>query len=241
MPIAARVGVPSVLLRCSLALSCIVAPASYAQQVDEDQRGAWYMYFYDTRFDNSRWGVQGDLQYRDWEIAGDMEQLMLRSGLTYRPERFSGVYTLGIARVTSGEFGRSSETRYENRIYQEALLPQRIGSRIYLRHRFRYEQRWLQGQSFRTRFRYALFVNVPLNQDSLGQGAWYLSAYNEIFLNGENDIGDDREVDTYDRNRLYGALGYGVSDSLRLQFGYMHQDTDNFDKGQLQLSLHHNF
>ena len=80
-----------------------------------------------------------------------------------------------------------------------------------------------------------------LNQDNLGQGAWYLSFYNEIFINGETDIGDGREVEVFDRNRLYGAVGYSLSDSLKIQGGYMHQSTNSVEKGQIQLSLHHRF
>jgi hypothetical protein len=33
------------------------------------------------------------------------------------------------------------------------------------------------------------------------------------------------------------ALGYSLSDDVRLQFGYMHQETDNLGKGQLQFNL----
>ena len=161
----------------------------------------------------------------------------MRSGLTYRPESVDGVFTLGYANIRTGAFGDSSRTTGEDRIYQEALLPQKLGSRIYLRHRFRYEQRWVENQDFRTRFRYALFANIPLNQEPLGRGAWYLSLYNEIFLNGERDIGDGREVEIYDRNRLYGAIGHSLRDNLKLQFGYMYQDTDTIAKGQLQFSL----
>ncbi|MEM8493348.1 MAG: DUF2490 domain-containing protein [Pseudomonadota bacterium] len=224
-------------------VSLLVVHSSYSmsQEFDEEQLGAWYMYFFDTKLDNSRWGFQGDIQYRDFELAGDLEQLLLRGGLTYRPESLSGVYTLGYANITSGRFGSSDDTSNEHRIYQEALLPQKLGKRVSLRHRFRYEQRWVEDQDFRTRFRYALFANVALNQDSLGEGAWYLALYNEIFLNGERDIGDGREVEIYDRNRFYVGIGHSLRDNLKTQFGYMYQDTDTRGKGQLQFSLHHNF
>ena len=149
--------------------------------------------------------------------------------------------TLGYANITTGEFGSSDRTVGENRIYQEALLPHKVGARVYLRHRFRYEQRWVDDQDFRTRFRYALFVDVPLNAAEVGAGTTYLAFYNEVFLNGEQDIGDGRTVDVFDRNRLYGAVGFGLTERLRLQAGYMYQYTDPVAKGQLQLSLHHSF
>ena len=105
----------------------------------------------------------------------------------------------------------------------------------------RFEQRWVNGQDFRTRFRYALFANVPLNQPDLSPGAWYLALYNEIFINGERNIGDGKEVDFYDRNRFYAALGYRFSDAGQIQAGYMQQHTNAVNKGQLQLSLHYSF
>ena len=64
---------------------------------------------------------------------------------------------------------------------------------------------------------------------------------NELFVNLERDIGNGREVDYFDRNRTYVALGYSLSDNIRLQFGYMHQETDNLGKGQLQFNLFHRF
>ena len=143
-----------------------------AQGIDEDQVGAWYMYFFDRAPKDGRWGFQGDVQYRDWELLGDMEQLLLRGGVTYRPESIDGVYTLGYANITTGAFGDSDATVNEHRIYQEALLPQTLGERVYLRHRFRYEQRWVDHQDFRTRFRYAVFASIPLNQTTLDTGAW---------------------------------------------------------------------
>jgi len=218
-----------------------LATSSSHGQINEDQTGAWYMYFFDGRFGDSQWGVQGDLQYRDWELLGDTEQLLLRTGLTWRPAANDALFTLGIANITTGAFGDDDSTVNENRLYQEAALPQRIGGRVHLRHRFRYEQRWVDGQDFRTRFRYGLFVNVPLYGTEIGQGTWYLSAYNELFINGERNIGDGRRVERFDRNRLYLALGHGLSDRLRLQGGMMLQSTDDWTKRQLQLSLHHAF
>ncbi len=221
--------------------AAMVAPQAASAQVDEDQLGAWYMYFFNSRFDDSRWGVQGDAQYRNWDLGGDLEQLLLRGGVTYTPESLAATFTLGYANITTGEFGSSDDTFREDRIYQEALLPHKLGSRMFLRHRFRYEQRWVDDQDFRTRFRYALFVDVPLNGEDLNKGAVYLALYNEVFINGERDIGDGRSVNTFDRNRAYAALGYSLSDSLRLQGGYMYQDTNAVEKGQIQLSLHHAF
>ncbi len=231
----------SPLLAVGAALLLLQPQGAVAEPVDEDQLGAWYMYFFNFPSQTSRWGVQGDVQYRNWDLGGDLEQLMLRGGVTWRPESNDATLTLGYANITSGEFGSSNDTDTEHRIYQEALVPQKLGDRVYLTHRFRYEQRWVDDQDFRTRFRYALFMNIPFNRSDLKQGAWYAAFYNELFINGEKDVGDGVEVEYFDRNRAYAAIGYSLSDTLRTQFGYMYQTTDGVDKGQLQLSLHHSF
>lgn len=209
-------------------------------QVDEDKLGGWYMYFWNTDFGESKFGLQGDVQYRNWDIIGDLEQLLLRAGVTYRPND-NIMLTLGYGNITTGAFGDSNDTSSESRIYQEALLPHKISERIYLKHRFRYEQRWVENQDFRTRYRYNLFINIPFNQPNLNKDAIYLALYNEVFINGQRDIGNGRSVEIFDRNRFYSALGYALKDNLKIQAGYMLQSTNSIDKGQLQLSLHHSF
>jgi hypothetical protein len=208
---------------------------------DEDQLGAWYMYFFNKQFKNSQFGIQGDYQFRFWDFGSDLEQILLRTGATYRPKNADIMFTLGYANITSGAFGENDETTVEHRIYQEALFPQKIGSRFLITHRIRYEQRWVEDQDFRTRYRYNLFLNVPFNDTKLDKGVYYAAFYNELFINGETDIGEGRSVQLFDRNRTYLGVGYGVRKNMRIQLGWMRQTTVNWGKNQAQFSLHHNF
>jgi hypothetical protein len=212
-----------------------------AQEVDDSQLGAWYMYFFNKKFGDSGFGIQGDYQFRFWDLGSDLEQILLRTGVTYTPENADILFTLGYANITTGEFGDSDETINESRIYQEALFPQKIGNRFLLTHRLRFEQRWVDDQDLRTRYRYNLFLNVPLNNTALEKGTVYLALYNEIFINGEREIGDGRTVQFFDRNRTYLGVGFGILNNLRVQTGWMKQTTVNWSKGQAQLSLHHSF
>ena len=210
-------------------------------QFDEDQLGAWYMYFFSTQFGDSNFGVQGDVQFRNWDLGSDLEQLLLRGGLTYKPENADIKFTLGYGNITTGAFGDDNSTVSESRIYQEALFPTNFADRVFLTHRFRYEQRFVEGQDLRTRYRYNLFMNIPLNQQDLKKGAIYLALYNELFINGQREIGSGKTVEVFDRNRFYAALGYTIKDGLRTQLGVMKQTTNAWSKNQLQLSLHHSF
>ena len=223
-----------------LILITICSLSSYAQ-VEAGKTGAWYMYFFNHQFKGSQFGIQGDIQYRNWNLGGDLEQLLIRTGITYTPKNSKVLLTLGYGNITTGEFGDGSATSGESRIYQEALIPQQLGKRIYLTHRFRYEQRFVEDQDFRTRYRYNLFLNVPFNKSALEKGALYAALYNELFVNGQKDIGDGREVEFFDRNRTYLGLGYVLKEGMRFQLGWMNQKTDAIGKAQLQLSFHHKF
>lgn len=210
-------------------------------QVDQSKTGAWYMYFFNHQFKNSQFGIQGDLQYRNWNIIGDLEQLLIRSGLTFNPINADILLTIGYANITTGQFGESNNTAAESRIYQEALISQKLGNRIYLAHRFRYEQRFVENQDFRTRYRYNIFMNIPLNKTELIKNVIYVAFYNELFINGQTDIGNNRIVELFDRNRTYLGLGYVLKPGQKFQLGLMNQKTVNWGKGQLQLSFHHKF
>ena len=210
-------------------------------QIQEDQIGGWYMYFFNTTLNDSPWGIQGDLQHRNWNIAGDLEQLMLRGGLTYSPKNANIKFTLGYGNITTGAFGSDNTTTAESRFYQEALFPVKFGNRFYTNHRFRYEQRFVENQDFRTRYRYNLFLNIALNKANMERNTIYLALYNELFMNGQRTVGNGNTVEFFDRNRLYGAVGYVIQDGLKVQLGIMNQTTDSWGKNQLQLSLHHSF
>ena len=129
--------------------------------------GAWYMYFFNTTINESLWGIQGDIQFRNWDMGGDLEQLLLRGGLTYKPQNANVLLTLGYGNITTGTYGESTDTKAESRIYQEALFPIQFGEHIHTKHRFRYEQRFVENQNFRTRYRYNIFVNVPVSYTHL--------------------------------------------------------------------------
>lgn len=224
-----------------ISIAILLLQPARSQSVDEDQLGAWYMLFLSKQFKDSQFGLQGDYQFRYWNMGSDLEQILLRTGVTYQPKNADVLFTLGYANITTGTFGDSDEKTIEHRVYQETLLPHKVGSRFLLTHRFRYEQRWVENQDFRTRYRYNLFLNIPLNNTALEKNTIYIALYNEIFINGETEIGDGRTVQLFDRNRTYLGLGYNITDNLRIQGGWMKQTTVNWKKGQTQLSLHHKF
>lgn len=219
-----RLLAASVLLAFS---ACVFA------QVDEGQTGGWYSYFFNNNFESSPWGVQFNAQHRNWEPAGDMQQILILGALTWKPESSDIRYSLGYYNLQHGTYGPDDTRRSEHIAFQQALKPARWGESNYVTHRLRLEEHWPEGGDAFGRLRYFLSLNRPLNQTQFNAGAWYLSLYNELFINLEGSA--------FALNRLYGGLGYKFTDHTSWQLGYMHQNTRNMDKGQLVVNLFHHF
>ncbi|MGE5943148.1 MAG: DUF2490 domain-containing protein, partial [Flavobacteriales bacterium] len=115
----------------------------------------------------------------------------------------------------------------EHRIFQQFISVQNIGS-IKLSHRYRFEQRFVEDD-FKMRFRYFLGLNIPFKNTS----PLYFSAYNELFLNTKSAV--------FDRNRLYGGVGYQLNDNIKFEVGYMNQFFETSSRDQLNVITFVNF
>ena len=88
-----------------------------------------------------------------------------------------------------------------------------------------------QKQKFR--FRYFLSLNIPLNNKELIEKTSYLSIYNELFINSKSSI--------FDRNRLYGGIGYKLNSKIRFELGYLTQFYEKSKREQLNIIAFMNF
>ena len=70
---------------------------------------------------------------------------------------------------------------------------------------------------------------VPLNGPKIETGTIYLGGYDEIFVNDKRNF--------FDRNRLYGGIGYQYADSLHFQVGILRQETQIESKTFLQFGM----
>ncbi len=64
-------------LLVTTALILVFISKHASAQIDEDQLGAWYMYFWNTRFDDSNFGLQGDIQHRNWDLGETWNNCLL--------------------------------------------------------------------------------------------------------------------------------------------------------------------
>ena len=194
--------------------------------------GNWFIYFGNQQI-NKRWNWWNEVQYRNFNFAGDLEQLLLRTGIGYNLTENNNNILLGYGYILSNPYVAGTNdktTTTENRIYEQFITRQNFG-RVFIQHRYRLEERFLSS-GYKMRFRYFLSFNVPINKKIIEKGSLYLSAYNEIFLNFKSPV--------FDRDRLYGALGFAINKYLRIETGIMYQIYETSSRPQFQIVFFNN-
>ena len=169
----------------------------------ESNLGNWLIYIGSKKLDN-QWNIHHEVQYRNYDAIGDLEQLLLRTGVGKNLTDGNNNLLLGYGFIRSENY-TSEEDKIvfnEHRIFQQ------------------FEQRFVEDD-FKLRFRYFLGVSYPLTDQ------FYLSSYNEIFLNTVQNA--------FDRHRLYGGLGYILSDRIKIELGYMNQFLINSNRDQINV------
>jgi long-subunit fatty acid transport protein len=168
------------------------------------------------------------VQYRNYNFAEDLEQLLLRTGIGYNLSENNNNVLLGYAYVHSEPYisGTNDKSNTnEHRIFQQFITKEKFG-RVNIQHRYRFEQRFIEGD-FKMRARYFLSFNVPINKKEMEKNAVYVSVYNEIFINTVPDY--------FDRDRIYGGVGYCFNKNFKVEAGVMTQILSNSSRTQFQI------
>ena len=154
--------------------------------------------------------------------------MLIRTGVGYNLSDNNNNLLLGYGYILSENYSGDTDDKVsvnEHRIFQQFTTKQKIG-KVGLSHRYRFEQRFVEDD-FKMRLRYFLGINIPLQYKEDGKNPLYLSMYNEIFLNTESAV--------FDRNRVFGGLGYKFSKTLRLELGYMNQFFEHSGRDQINI------
>lgn len=203
----------------------IVLPMSLTAQ--QSDFGNWLIYFGNKKV-NDNWNIHHEVQYRNYNFIGDTEQLLLRAGLGYNLTEKNNNLLLGYGFIHSQNYLDTAELKSEvneHRIYQQFITTQNFG-RLSIQHRYRIEERFVEDL-FKMRFRYFLAAKIALNNPIIEDKTLYFSAYNEIFVGTQNQF--------FDRNRLYGGLGFAFTKKLKLEAGYMTQLFQGSHRDQFNL------
>jgi hypothetical protein len=219
-------------LRIVFFIGCLFFAASVtAQKADV---GNWFIYFGNQKI-NKKWNLHSEIQYRNYNFIGDVNQLLLRTGIGYNLSENNNNLLLGYGFIQTHSYTASGlkedkVVKNEHRIYQQFITKQNFNN-FYIQHRYRIEERFLID-NFKMRLRYFLGINKPITKKTMEKNAVYLSAYNEIFLNDEKP--------TFDRNRLYAAIGYCINKNIKIETGFMVQMLESSRTSQFQIVLFNN-
>jgi hypothetical protein len=193
----------------------------------ESDLGNWLIYIGSKKL-NSKWNIHNEVQYRNYDVVGDIEQLLLRTGLGYNISDNNNNVLLGYGYILSGNYVPQTEDKVfvnEHRIFQQFTSKDRMGI-VSLTHRYRFEQRFIEGD-YKMRLRYFLAAKLPLIKAEDSRSILYLSAYNEVFLNTKSAF--------FDRNRVYVGVGYQLNKQTRIEAGYMNQLFESSSRDQLNV------
>lgn len=212
-------------MRIPVVLFCLLAKSLTAQ---DSKTGNWLIYFGNQPL-TTKLNIWNEVQYRNYNAIGDLQQLLLRTGIGYNLTPNNNNLLVGYGYILGETYINKTQknSTSEHRIFQQFLTKQNILNNQ-ITHRYRIEQRFLVSE-FNLRFRYFLAINIPLNKKELNKNCVYLSAYNEIFIQNNGNY--------FDRNRIYGALGYYFMDQLKLEIGFMNQTTLKESRNQFQIAL----
>ncbi|MBW7890164.1 MAG: DUF2490 domain-containing protein [Chitinophagaceae bacterium] len=211
-------------------LFCLTMAVSVFSQ--ENSTGSWLIVNSQLEF-NKRWEAFTELQTRSNRLANRFFYYEVKGGIGYKVnENFSVLLGLGRYATYAGEgnFSKPLDTE-EFRIWQQLNLNHSI-ERLKVEHRYRIEQKWMNGR-YRNRFRYRLSTVLPVNDVDLKPETFYLNVYDEVFLNNK--------APHFERNRFYAGIGYVLSPTLMAQLGYVNQYnytlTKQGDKNFVQIML----
>ena len=228
----------NIFMKFNYVILFLIMSCFYCQsQTGISETGLWTQYIYKKPL-NDRWAIAGDFQYRTYEVGNDFQQFIARVAVSYQPANIAIDFQAGYGYFTGQPFGASDTSTTEHRLHQDLWFASNVSNRFELKHRLRIEERFIEDQDFRSRLRYTLFLNVPLNNKTIIDKTLYVALWNEIFINGQTDTGTGT-VEYFDRNWAFAGLGYKLNSALKLQAGYMREVTPGISKGQVVLTVFH--
>jgi hypothetical protein len=203
---------------------------------------AWLMYFGNHKF--SSWmGLHAEVQWRRSDLFSENQQLLLRTGLDFYVKPNLRL-TVGYGFIETYPYGVFAVQNAfpEHRIWQQLLVPQDLG-KVKLSHRYRVEQRMIGNSStgqfengrYENRMRYMVKATINITD---GKHPIFAALYDEVFINFGKDVG----YNIFDQNRLYGAVGYSISPTLKMELGYLYQAVQlrNLDGTSLKNRIENN-
>ena len=202
-------------------------PVARAQTPAANPAQSWGSWFIGTvqlpGGPGKKWAGYAEAQVRTNGLVKEYFYNELKAGVSYDIDPNFTVL-VGTGRYTTSDYRdlAAGPLNVEKRLWEQLVLTQ-YTSRLKLEHRYRMEQRWLNfrddSTAFRQRLRYRLNAFYPLNKKTITAGTLFLSVYDEIFLNPKGPV--------FERNRVYGGIGYQANAHIIMQLGFLNQANYN--------------
>lgn len=212
-----------------LVASCGVSMTVFAQP---DKLGSWEMANINYQY-TKHISFFGEIQARSQRLTTDFFYHEVKGGVGYSiGKKISFLVAAGDYRtyVFPGNF-KSLQTK-EFRFWQQFSFKSNLDP-VRVDHRFRIEQRWLNG-NYRNRFRYRINPVIPINHKTIVPKTLYGVVFDELFFTNQAPY--------FERNRFFVGLGYQFSKLIAIQSGFLRQfdyrkTDDGSGKNFLQTSL----
>lgn len=230
-----------------LLLVCFISKAQTEKNIDH-QSLLWTRYYNQLTI-NSKWSIHTEFDNRVFISPFEENLFLIRMHGRYKiNEKIDlGVGVSYFSVATQVPENTNDFKTPEYRIQQDISWKQEFGS-FTLNQRFQAEERFihnankeelLPGTTFYWRFRYRLQGEYSCWK----KDKQYLKAivYDELMINaGEKII-----YNTFDQNRIYAALQYGINKNIALELGYLNSfqqranGIDYFDRDIIRFTFFH--
>lgn len=216
-----------------MAALALLTASTQAQSIRKtaNNTNAWFMYFGTHKF-AQKWSLHAEVQVRRSDFVRGWQQLLLRPGINYHFNSHA-MATVGYCFVESWPYGElPSKAKFpENRFWEQLQFKIQTGKAEWI-NRLRLEQRFVKSPVqqpddtyapgdavYTNRVRIMNRVSVPFKGQKIAPKSFYITAYDEVWVS----FGKNVQLNVFDQNRAYLALGYSIPKLGRLEVGYLNQ------------------
>ncbi|GAB3920445.1 DUF2490 domain-containing protein [Larkinella terrae] len=210
-------------LTISLLISSLVSSYAQTSITPSTPWGTWFIGTVQLPGGDKKWGGFAEVQARGNAVFHQFFYRELKGGVSYDlNDHFTFSLAGGHYATYDYQALKDGPLNTETRFWQQLIVNQYL-SRLKFEHRYRVEQRWFTYRDgttpYRNRIRYRLNLFVPLNKPTITAKTAFLSFYDELFLNPKGP--------TFERNRVYGGVGYQLDNHWIMQVGWVNQTNYN--------------
>ncbi|TFF38883.1 DUF2490 domain-containing protein [Mucilaginibacter psychrotolerans] len=187
----------------------------FTAKAQDSKLGTWAIATVVMPGDSVRhWGGYTEFQVRMNGPLSQFQYYEAKVGLSYNIDK-NFIALLGTGTYHTFDYNDLSKGAITNetRFWEQMTINQYL-SRLKFEHRYRAEQR-IVNDVYRNRFRYRLNMFIPLNNKKIIAKTWFISVFDEIFINNK--------APNFERNRVSAALGYQFDQKWIAQAGWLNQ------------------